>query len=241
MKPISKRRIKRVERKQRDKDLLAMEREYDKLWEAKMALPPIKLDKPIWAGYQRHLVLRDDISRSPHGEALQQLLDYYKPTQHSKDGTFREYDYKFRRWKDMDWTWRPVGVQEFEDKGWSEKHRKYFKYRKEWWNFGYYSRYFDGYWFNVHEWYFEWKVSDWYHTHVFPIDPDIESKIKKIRDHLWGDWKNTGRLHKLHGWKGYTRDDWYDSAAGARADEATEYVLREMKNPEYAKDYNING
>ena len=98
---------------------------------------------------------------------------------------------------------------------------------------------FDGFWFNVPDWYFEWEVSDWYHTHYIPIDSELESRMSAVDDELWNNWKNRGRLTKLHGWHGRYHDDWYNSAQGTAAEEAWQFRMREIHDPEYKEDYNL--
>lgn len=253
MQTLEKRRAVRQEKTQSDKELLALERQYYSLWKQKNAAPSILLPKPIQDGFKRHLVLRSDIANRGDSDIFRDILRKVSETQYSKDGSFTYYDYKLKKKVEMEKCFRPLGVGEFaqlfeprlrfmRQTQWTEQHKKWFNKepKTKWWFKGNgWTKSFTGHWFSAPDYYFEWLVEPHYLTHYKELDSDLESKLAKINATLWDNWKNRGRLTKLHGQRGYRHDSWHRSPAGKASKEAFDFYMKELRNPEYADDYHI--
>lgn len=252
MRILEKRRAKRVEINKADKKLLALERELDELNRLNWSRPSIPLPKPIQHGWKRHLVLRSDIAQRQDAHILRDIIKQITGTQYSFDGRFMTRTTWDGPEVEMGKYFKPLGVGEFKNMFlsgytgsgvyWTERHAKWFNKEPvtKWWiKEGGWTRSFTGHWFNAPDYWFEWYVEPHFHTHYHEPDPELESKIKKLRQKLWENWKNTARLHKLHGWKGWKRDDWYDHPHDKIADQIMEFYMREFRDPQYAEDYHV--
>ncbi len=254
MHTLEKRRAKRIEKSKADKDLLALERQYNELWRQKREMPSIPLPEPIQDGWKRHLVLRSDIANRGDSNIFRDILRKITKTQYSKDGKFTYRNHNLKRDIEYGKQFRPLGVGEFKNifdqtrpkwmtqTQWTDQHKKWFNKEpqtKYWIKEGGWTRSFTGHWFGAPDYYFEWEVEPHYLTHYRELDGEVESTLTKLNDVLWDNWKNNGRLKKLHGHRGYRHDDWNHSAAGEAAKEAFAFYMKEIRNPEYADDYHI--
>lgn len=93
----SARRKKRLQREDRDKQLLKMEREYDRLENLKRELPYVPLDEPYQRGWMRLWVLKPEVAKSENAEFYQQIVDKLTEIQYHYDESFKKPRRKGRR------------------------------------------------------------------------------------------------------------------------------------------------
>ena len=208
MKIIDKRRAKRIAKNQFDKTVLALEREYKELQEAKRAIPWIKLDEPIQRGWKRFYVLRDDVNRRADANIIRDVLKRVKLTQYCDNEAFEQYNWKAEQWYPMrEEMLKPLGIGECDrDPGITERHRKFLIKNSDWFYQHGWKKIVEGYWFKE-KWMLEVKVEPHYVTHYQELDAELETKLAHIDKKLYENWKAHGRLIKLHGWHNWS---WYD-------------------------------
>jgi hypothetical protein len=85
----SARRRKRLQKKNNDKQLLAMSRNEDELYRRRRALPMIPLEVPYQKGWVRSFVLRADVSYSRDAAFYEELLTKINTSMYSADKLFR--------------------------------------------------------------------------------------------------------------------------------------------------------
>lgn len=73
----------------RDKQLLALSRERDRLWDERRDQPWEVLDPPYQRGWKRSFILRDDIFRSDSAEFYEDILSKINTMQHSSRADFK--------------------------------------------------------------------------------------------------------------------------------------------------------
>ena len=240
MKVIQKRRAIRQKKTDNDKQLLAIERELSRLCRIRASAPSILLPKPIQDGYKRHLVLRSDVANRTDAPILKEILKRISVVQYSKTEKFEKWDPHTKKFIPREKHLTPIGVGEFKrltDKtynggaGWNEQHLKFFNKTPttHWWiKEGGWTRSFEGHWFTGHDYWFEWYVEPHFLTHYKEPDPELESKIDRLYKKLWDNWKNNGRLHKLHGWKGWRHSEWSRSPNAKIADDIMKEFMKEF-------------
>ena len=232
MKSLDERREKRKEIESNDKKLLALEREYHKLLDIKWKMPSIPLPVPIQKGYKRFMTLREDIKRRKDADIIQQCLKKVNVTMYCDNAEFERKDWKTGKQIFINPELHPIGVGEWQKyvtlEKWGERQRKYFDFGIRYWSKYGYLKKFEGYWIKD-EYMFVPKVEPHFLTHYRDVDPAVETRLKEVKSKLWDNWKNDGRLHKLHGWKGWKHDDWYESTAPQIADDIMRMMVKEYE------------
>lgn len=199
------RRLRRKYYESRDKELIRLERELLDLYGIRRELPLIKLDQPIHRGYKKFFVLRDDVARRRDAHVFETILKEINTTIYSRTIDFKSKKYHNRQRSEQPHELAHIPKHKWAILGWPSYYKKWFYYRakqvaRPYYGYGYY----EGYWFG-RTWMFDTKIEPYYITHTRQIDPDLESKIKKLKDQLYSS-PARHRLANLHG--GYGRDDY---------------------------------
>ena len=85
----TERQRKRSRKSDFDKQLLALRRLEDILWNARKALPMVPLEEPYQKGWKRSFVLREDVKRSGHAAFYEELLAKINTVEYSADKLFK--------------------------------------------------------------------------------------------------------------------------------------------------------
>jgi hypothetical protein len=86
----SARRKRRLVKEDRDKQLLRMQKEYDRLNDIQSALPYISLDEPYQRGWKRLWVLRPEAAKTDKADMYQGILDKLTEVQYHYDESFKQ-------------------------------------------------------------------------------------------------------------------------------------------------------
>src|ERR1700756_4209181 len=84
------RQKKRLQKEDRDKQLLKMKREYDRVEKLKRELPYIPLDKPYQKGWKRLWVLKPEIANGNKAAFYQEIVDKLTEVQYHYDKSFKK-------------------------------------------------------------------------------------------------------------------------------------------------------
>lgn len=180
--PEFKRRERRLLIQKRDKKLIKLDKELDKIWKEKQNLGFKPLTPPIQRGWKRTFVLREDIKRSVNAEFFQQLLDKVNNVQYSHRRDFKQKKKRKGRKVQVERIQELHSINDFTYARLTEKEKKYF--RKE---IGYDAvkkhektvRYIF-----IHPWKFRLKVFPHMITEIKIVDPLLEQRIAQIDDYL---------------------------------------------------------
>ena len=93
----SVRQKKRLVKKDRDKQLIQLDKCQNLLWKQKSELPMIPLEHPYQKGWKRFFVLRKDVQQSPKATFYQGLLDKINTVEYHNDKSFKRR--KRKRWR----------------------------------------------------------------------------------------------------------------------------------------------
>jgi hypothetical protein len=97
-------------KKDRDKQLIALDLLEEKLLQQRRALPMIPLDEPYQRGWKRSFVLREDVARSRLGDFYRDLMKKINTVEYSANKNFTR---KKRRRRKMVYEVRPQSLREF--------------------------------------------------------------------------------------------------------------------------------
>jgi len=85
----STRQKKRLVKKDRDKQLIQLDKRQHLLWKQKRELPMIPLEHPYQRGWKRLFVLRDNVAKSPRAEFYQGILKKINDVRYHHDRCFK--------------------------------------------------------------------------------------------------------------------------------------------------------
>lgn len=225
---ITPRREKRAAKDAEKLKVMRLHRELQKLQDQQWKAPYIELEKPIRNGWKKTFVLRADVARRTDANIFADILKVVNTTVYCRKADFlvrrsvvSTYLTRHKNVKKkytMEWVPIPhnlsiIGKNTWEklEPTWTVRHKKYFTA-------------FSGLWSCPHhKWvancgcrqctlpsfYFDTLIEPNFITHIRPIDPELESKIQRLRNYI-----DTHKLWpKIERWvygKSYY-DDWYDS------------------------------
>lgn len=206
------------------KKIRRLSKQLDELYEQRRKLPLIKLDKSIHKGYYKTYRLRSQYLEGPDKDLWSTLLNICNNTVYSANKSFVEKRYvKGRGYakEKIELYPRPItstyaGRLIYRDKkNWyfvPPELVKYFKYGSK---YVYKHIRPGGKYFHEKEWVHGWSPYNmffakevrrkYYITHVQQIDPELESKIRKLEDYIWNF--NEGKYYKAFS-RGRHWDDW---------------------------------
>lgn len=94
----SARQKKRLVRKDRDKQLIRLDRKQSALWNRRRHLPMVPLEHPYQKGWKRLFVLRDDVKTLPNTAFYHTLLDKINTVKYHFDKSFKVKKRRKRRY-----------------------------------------------------------------------------------------------------------------------------------------------
>jgi len=178
----------------------------------------VELPKPIRHGYKRSFVLRDDVARSDDAKILREVLKEIQHVQFSKNKEFEYRNYTDRKMKPMEHEPNPI-----EHKKWNELQKKSATFKiarvidmfEEIWIA---NRDFRGRIMksgrNVFvfrkRWMLAEKVEPNYMTHRFIINPQLESELQELHNHIVNH-NLERKLSKATSRSSSWRDDWAET------------------------------
>ncbi|SHG61356.1 hypothetical protein SAMN05444671_0968 [Flavobacterium sp. CF108] len=181
----SKRRKKRLVKKDFEKHLIQLRKQEKELWQKQNNLPLIPLESPYQKGWQRSFVLREDIARSNESSFYRGLLEKINTWQFSSEKSFKRkkkrkrrnvYVEKIQTVKEFsEWEWRSSKLEL------TEKEKAHFYKRERWCsNF---KRHRIHYMFNE-SWRYVLRISPYMITHTKMVDSDLESEIQLLDNYI---------------------------------------------------------
>ncbi|MBW1655888.1 hypothetical protein [Flavobacterium quisquiliarum] len=181
----SKRRKKRLIKKDFDKQLIHLRKLEVELWNKRRNLPLVPLQVPYQKGWQRNFKLRDDVARSAEAEFYKELLTKINTWQFSSEKSFKR---KKKRKSRHVYVEKIQTVKEFSEWEWkspklelTEKEKVHFYKRERWCsNF---KRYKVHYVFNE-PWRYVLRVSPYMITHTRMVDSYLESEIQVVENYI---------------------------------------------------------
>ncbi len=172
---MANRLIRRARKEAAEKTMRAMVKRIDDLYtmgrEGRLRVP---LEKPVFWGYRRELILRADVARRQDAEGLLLLLRAVQKVEDSKRKDFKVFDKQRRRW--LDWYHRPrkLGPRAYEalrpdlkphfHRTWS--HQKGTRYEI------------------THNWMFASRRSKLYLTHRFIPNVEVEQELSYLKGRM---------------------------------------------------------
>jgi hypothetical protein len=194
----------------RDKGLLALERERNRLYKAKWNAPLIPVEKPYQAGWERKFILRDDAARRAEAPIWKQILAKFNLPIFSRDKRFLDHE-----GHEIVQQFKVLPKKQVEAfPGWTAQHFK-------WLNFGHHAPvYFhfhrgkitvtfkdaiEGYYPVITGYYLVLDIQPYIVTHMRVHMPEVEQRLAYIEKKLDGGG-GIYRLNKLHGQRSHWRD-----------------------------------
>jgi len=111
----SARQKKRLVKKDRDKQLIQLDKRQNLLWKQKRELPMIPLEHPYQKGWKRLFVLRKDVQQSAKAAFYKGILDKINTIEYNHDKCFKRR--KRKRWRhhyeERQQTLRPIDEHEW--------------------------------------------------------------------------------------------------------------------------------
>ena len=159
---------------------------YLELQEIDRKLGYIKLENPIFDGYKRYYVVREDLMRSKKKHALEEILSHINTTIHCKNKNFEYLDRKSKKMKPMSQSLAPLSQKDYDKlrPGLQKYFYKTFTVQYSLFSRGW-SREVVHYKF-ANTWMFVFKVTEHYITKSKVFDPEIDSELKYLKDKLYG-------------------------------------------------------
>jgi len=196
------RREKRFLKEQKDKELLALERERNELWKKRRVPIEYTEVKPIRNGWIRYFDLREDLKGRPDYKYLREILDKCNCQQFCRN---KKFNYGRRSWiyrMDKEFHLKEVFDKEFQQ--FSERAQKEFwKEERVNWSGAVYGIWHPA----IPEWMLTIKVKPHYIRYFASFDTEVESKLDRMENRIHSH-NLYPRLNKLHGLKANWRDDW---------------------------------
>ncbi|MBE8724144.1 hypothetical protein [Flavobacterium hungaricum] len=193
----SKRRKKRLVKKDFEKQLIQLDKLEKKLWKERNNLPWIPLEEPYQKGWQRNFKLREDVARSSEGEFYNTLLEKINTWQFSSEKTFKKKKSKRRKNASSEQIQR---LKEFTEGEWSspklelsDREKVHFSRQERWSKT--FQRYRIHYVFNE-SWRYVLHVKPYMITHQKMLDSDLESQIKLIENYI-SNYNLQNKINKL--------------------------------------------
>lgn len=208
MKTIEKRRQVRMDKKESEKELIALWKRKMRLSDGRRALNWVELSKPEKWGYKRFFVLREDVAKSREADFLNGLLKLVQSTVISRDKKFERKDYKTKKkmpiHQEINYIDHKTWNKLIADGKLSEKQQSFFEKR---WKMNRFGR--GGFWaFEFSKpWMFVTAIAPHYITHRMIIDPQLESEIKELSNRIETQnlWPKISKAFGFsnNGWKDY--------------------------------------
>lgn len=191
----SARRKKRLVKKDRDKQLIQLDKLHNSLRKERQNLPMIPLEHPYQKGWKRLFVLRKDVQKGPQAEFYQGILKKINDVKYHYDKSFKVKKHRRGRFQYLQ---RPQTLREITQQEWETNRlklsdaEKHFFYQKEEWNDN--RRCIVISYAFIEPWRFELKVEPHIIYEVKMHDEVLEQEIKAIDNRI----KENGLWPKIH-------------------------------------------
>ncbi|MCH4830343.1 hypothetical protein [Flavobacterium columnare] len=181
----SKRRRKRLSKKAKEKQLIALHHLEMDLWHQKRNLPLVPLEKPYQKGWVRFFVVRDDVQRVDTLGFFTELLEKINNQLWSDNKRFTKRKRKFRRRIDV-----PIEqkLKRFSEIEWTHpnfkltpKEKEYFEAVEEW---DIHKKCYCTYYEFKEKWRFVLRVRPYMITHTKALDVELERELKQIKNYI---------------------------------------------------------
>lgn len=165
---MGNREHRRANKHVREKTARAAIKREQKLWRASWKNPILeKLDKPVFWGYRREFVLREDISRRNDASKWRALLQLLQNVQYSKRKDFRYRQRPSRKWKTRTHQLKTFSSWDFEREI-PNRFKIHFRF--------YYAGGRRRYYF-IHPWMMVSRRKKEYNTHRIVLNTEIEKEL----------------------------------------------------------------
>jgi|GEM_PF-4576667 len=176
------RRRKQDSKKQREKELLKLDRLRNELWEKQRNLGYEKLEEPYQRGYKRYFVVREDVARSKYGHFYEELLPYINTVEYSLNAEFKTRKCRRKKGKKQYTLKRQYLHQIIHydfNKVPSKFHKHFVERRKK-----YYRNHYCKYLVFKEAWRYRLVIEPNIITHKRIIDSKLESDIQKLDNYI---------------------------------------------------------
>ncbi len=170
---------------------MALQSELNDLYHIKHTMPSIPLEVPIFAGYKKFFVLRDDISRSDEAECYAELLTKCNRTVYCQNKSFQ-----YRRKKvvhTVELHLRPIfrtckfeGPAKKVEDAWFDNMQKYLRSSRHVLGLDCHTSCRAGslHYHVTRPWVYDTKIEEYHLTHYREVDPWTETRIAEIRNKM---------------------------------------------------------
>lgn len=188
----------------RDKHLLSLYKEYNKLENLQREAPLIELDEPYQRGWVRSFRLREDAQRREDRDTLLEILERVNVKQYCRKGTFMQKNRKTGKVVPIGHNPKRYSRKEWSRLDWKEEHRKYFDMRlvsepniKGEWVLNH--RYVF-----IYPFYLESYIEKHFITHRRVATPEIDARLAEI-DNFFDQVQALSRIYNIKGWTWHWR------------------------------------
>jgi hypothetical protein len=233
MKLVSRKRQQRFEKKERAKAFRKLVNEYDNIYWNRFR-SYVDLDEPLFYGYKKYWILRDDWARSPHAAVLRKILSHINNPIYSKKKSFIRKNYLTGKSYVEEPRLTDLTEKQFEKLSLTEK--KYFiKINKR----SYWGAEYGVYSFKFNKGYFVSKVAKHYLTKVPLLDPDAQSRRTELSNEIF-NYQTYRRKLKCDAGGGYHKNfpdksHCWDDNRGRIKNRIADFELKEQLE-EYAEE-----
>lgn len=207
MKQLSKRRTDKLARKEADKQVRKLGKEYSEAYLHGTG-EYIDLDEPLRMGFERNLVLIPSAMRRSDFEVLESILPLINTRHCRSTRDFRTYDEKTKK-RNKEFVHHSKALPQKEFDKLTERQKAYFD------PFWIYSRWGGerGGWYEyrfIYEHYLTSKMSKWHVWRVPVLDPDGQSHHDELHNIMYGARYLMRKVDRLFNNSWNYRDDWDD-------------------------------
>lgn len=191
----SARRKTRLQKKDKEKQLIQLDKKQRDLRNQKWNLPLLPLDIPYQKGWKRFFVLRDDVARSKNADLFNELLSKINTIQYSNNKSFTKRKQKKRKKVEIEtmqelefyyeWQWKDSKICKL-----TEKERTFFIAINRWSKT---TKRFYTLFVITEPWRFVLKIKPHFITHYKMHDNVLEQQIAELENHI----ENHHLQHKM--------------------------------------------
>jgi len=191
----SARRKKRLQKEDKEKQLIQINKKEKKLREQRWNLPLLPLDVPYQKGWKRFFILRDDVARSKDANFFTELLSKINTEQFANNKSFTKHKKKKRKKIEIDIQQQ---LKSFSESEWidnkycklNDKERELFKLVKRWCNNR--KKFYNEFLF-TESWRYVLKIKPHFITHYKMHDNVLEQQINELENKI----TNHNLRHKI--------------------------------------------
>lgn len=200
----TKRQKKRILHKAKEKQLIRYYREYKVLSERIFRLPMIDLEIPFQRGWKRYFIVREDVRRGKEGKFYESILEKINTVQYNHQKNFKQKKRKENKrvYIEIKQELKVIYPNELPKLKLSEKELECFDYRLIVVEIG--GRKIERYAYVFREpWRFILRIRPNIITQVKAYDWEMEQRRSEIKETIFDNYENCGKLNKLKGWGKY--------------------------------------